>query len=253
MKQRGLAPILIILLLTAAVGGYFLYQKQVKPATAPQITAQSSPSPKDETVNWKTYTIQKVLFSMKYPPNWTVTEKKFNESEEEIIFSGSEGKISFKIGTGFGGGCPIPITIKISGQELQGCQTENEQRISFGKETNTSFNAGNGDGAMAKLNIQVDADIASPVQSNKTTILNILSTFKFLDSTIDVPRDVSENGQEYFVFKDIKLKIQRVKEGEYCEGRFNASQRTYQKCASGLKCQFTQGSAQDAPGICVKE
>lgn len=42
-KQKGLAPILIVILIALTIGGYLIYQKQVKPVSVPQQTPQSSP------------------------------------------------------------------------------------------------------------------------------------------------------------------------------------------------------------------
>lgn len=63
--EAGLAPILIVILITLGVGGYLLFQKQVKPVVVPQQTAQSTTSA--ETASWKTYTNTEVGFSIKYP------------------------------------------------------------------------------------------------------------------------------------------------------------------------------------------
>jgi len=94
LHERGLAPILIVLLIALAVGGYFVYQQQAKttlPTPSPtQTTIQPSPSPTAasplpngagasgaptgdaETANWKTYTTDK--FAFKYPQNYVVKE-----------------------------------------------------------------------------------------------------------------------------------------------------------------------------------
>lgn len=77
-KQKGLAPILIVLLIAVGIGGYLLYQKQPKQIFQPQNPAisQSSPTPSlsvtsvkkdDETANWKTYTNSNAGLSFKYP------------------------------------------------------------------------------------------------------------------------------------------------------------------------------------------
>ena len=72
-KQKGLAPILIVLLI-AVIGGYLIYQNQSAkpykpfPAAAPEIKPSSSPV--NETANWKTYTHPILKFSVKYPTNW---------------------------------------------------------------------------------------------------------------------------------------------------------------------------------------
>lgn len=59
MNQKGLAPILIVLLIALALGGYFLYQQQAKPASQPTTqTTQPSPS----AVNEKGYLGGKVEF-----------------------------------------------------------------------------------------------------------------------------------------------------------------------------------------------
>lgn len=48
MTQKGLAPILIVLILAFLVGGYFVYQNQVKSTPTPQSTTQPSPSPRSK-------------------------------------------------------------------------------------------------------------------------------------------------------------------------------------------------------------
>lgn len=74
--------ILMILLLVAifGVGGYILGASQNKIVqTKPVVqTLQPSPSPVDETANWKTYTSEDGTFSFKYPSDWAY-EKKGSE------------------------------------------------------------------------------------------------------------------------------------------------------------------------------
>ena len=73
-RQKGLAPILIVILIALAIGGYLIYQKQFKVVPALQQTVQ--PSPVDETANWKTYTSSSYSFSLKYPNDWIIGERK---------------------------------------------------------------------------------------------------------------------------------------------------------------------------------
>lgn len=99
--QKGLAPILIVLLIALGIGGYFIYKinnppapsitgpvgillwdriKQVKPAPASpntQPTPQPSPRPSGnvETANWKTYTNKESGYSFMYPQNFQVTTR----------------------------------------------------------------------------------------------------------------------------------------------------------------------------------
>lgn len=50
MKQRGLAPILIVLILAALVGGYLIYQNQNQPKTVTNPQGYSGPPPEKVTV-----------------------------------------------------------------------------------------------------------------------------------------------------------------------------------------------------------
>ncbi len=92
MKQKGFAPILIVVLIAAAVGGYFWFNdsnnqtkpaqnvqttKTPAPATKPESTSSAaSPAPNGagETANWKTYTNTKFGYQIKYPSNREYTE-----------------------------------------------------------------------------------------------------------------------------------------------------------------------------------
>lgn len=69
--QKGFAPILIVLLIALAIGGYLTYQKQIKstplPQPSPSSITTSVASSSDETTNWKTYTNDMFNFSFKYP------------------------------------------------------------------------------------------------------------------------------------------------------------------------------------------
>lgn len=74
MTQKGLAPILIVLILAFLVGGYLVYTNYKLPVfdrtnnrtkTTPSQTTQSSSS-SNQTGNWKTYTHSDFIF--KYPP-----------------------------------------------------------------------------------------------------------------------------------------------------------------------------------------
>lgn len=93
MKQKGIAPILIILLIAAAIGGYLVYtnysnlsrvksrdnRTKVTPPPSTQITPLPSSTP-DATVNWKTYINTKYNFSLKYPPNWKLDSSILDSS-----------------------------------------------------------------------------------------------------------------------------------------------------------------------------
>ncbi|MCL5784124.1 MAG: hypothetical protein M1142_02075 [Patescibacteria group bacterium] len=83
MHQRGLAPLLVVILIAVAIAGYVIYQKQIKPVSlSRQIQATPSPVSKNESsgsadvANWKTYTDQNVSF--KYPSDWNVYHDRNN-------------------------------------------------------------------------------------------------------------------------------------------------------------------------------
>lgn len=90
MKQKGFAPILIVLLVALGIGGYLIYQKQAKPIPVPQPspspvttpasspTASSSatspvPDGSGETVDWKTYISKDKSVLFMYPIDAKVT------------------------------------------------------------------------------------------------------------------------------------------------------------------------------------
>lgn len=85
--QKGFVPILIVIFVAAAaaLGGFLIYQNQIKPTQpASPSTAQPTlqPSPlsteapakvEDPTANWKTYIFSVAnpdSYSLKYPPDW---------------------------------------------------------------------------------------------------------------------------------------------------------------------------------------
>lgn len=73
-RQKGLVPVLIIILIAAGISGYFVYTNSQTKTPTP--TSQPSPSPSDaspvptgatETANWKTYTSLTMAFELRYP------------------------------------------------------------------------------------------------------------------------------------------------------------------------------------------
>lgn len=89
MIQKGLAPILIVLLLALALGGYLVYQRQTKsnPVASP------APTTAGETANWKTYANQKYHFQINYPNsnNWHLGAYIENNSHPEIFIENDRG------------------------------------------------------------------------------------------------------------------------------------------------------------------
>lgn len=78
MKNKGFAPIIILVLIALAVAGYFgykNYQEKNKPRlfndVLPRPTATSDP-----TANWKTYSFSKIGFSFKLPSDWSLLSSR---------------------------------------------------------------------------------------------------------------------------------------------------------------------------------
>lgn len=101
MKQKGLAPIVIIILVAVALGmsGYLIYSKQAKPTTPLQRVTKATPavstlpaesSSSAETSNWKAYINGKMKFSLKIPPLW------FSHPENKVL-SGYSAVFSYPI------------------------------------------------------------------------------------------------------------------------------------------------------------
>lgn len=89
MNQKGLAPILIVVLIALGIGGYVFYQNQTKITSQPQHTVQPSPTPQKAPASdntqanpsptstlkpatksgWKSYSDSKIGFSYQLPEN----------------------------------------------------------------------------------------------------------------------------------------------------------------------------------------
>ena len=76
MKQKGFAPIIILLVITVIGGvGYFAYIKGYLNYFIPKSNFNSIPIPppsSDLTANWKTYTNTKYGYTIEYPSNYFV-------------------------------------------------------------------------------------------------------------------------------------------------------------------------------------
>lgn len=103
-KQKGIAPILIVILIALALGGYLLYQKQFKPVsvlqpspspvTSPEASSSATASPESTGIretanpdsivaNWKTYENKPFFYQIKYPSNWIVQNVLYGQSLTE--------------------------------------------------------------------------------------------------------------------------------------------------------------------------
>jgi len=86
MNQKGFANIALVIIIVILVGaaGYFTLIKKSSPITqetntqssiqTQQAAKSSTPTPKNETASWKTYTNSKYGIIFKYPPSLTIKE-----------------------------------------------------------------------------------------------------------------------------------------------------------------------------------
>lgn len=94
MNEKSFVNIILIVIVVLAVGavGYFVFVKKSAPIaqqtpTPSQNNNPVSPTPtqKNETVNWKTYSNSKYNFSLKYPNGWTTEESSQTDLTGRII------------------------------------------------------------------------------------------------------------------------------------------------------------------------
>lgn len=106
-KQKGLAPIIIIVLIAlTAIGVYFLGTKNILELPTFPLSPTLSPSPTstpDPTANWKIYTSSEFGFTFKYPQDWDVKKET-----PEIVKYREFGSPDFESGKMFGG-CDLYI------------------------------------------------------------------------------------------------------------------------------------------------
>ena len=221
MNQKGLTPIVIILLIVAAiVGGILFYQKQTAqntilnkdqslysgpPKTEKKLVAEQIPD------NWKTFSAKDydIYFSLKYPDDW----KAVDQYGKRVIYYTAEDKKQYEIEV-----CAVARGIQPPPREVE--QTAGEALDSNGlvilkqtwkfKDTNAVYFV-DGDIAHSNSNVLCKVRFNLP-ENNQEKYLKIfdqiLSTFKFLDQnnsissndvskmsmTVD-PCDFNEDGQ----------------------------------------------------------
>src|SRR3989344_4251054 len=81
MNQKGFVNIILVVVIVVLVGavGYFVVVKKSEPIaqqpTSTPATSQTkspTPTPKDETANWKTYSNNRYSYTILYPSSWFV-------------------------------------------------------------------------------------------------------------------------------------------------------------------------------------
>lgn len=107
VRQTGLAPILIVVLMAVlTVGGYLIYKlpRNVVAPPTPQTTPVLSPTPSPangtaETANWKTYRNAKYKYSVDYPNTFQVIEAKIGDPTKKccatVLLKNELQKVTF--------------------------------------------------------------------------------------------------------------------------------------------------------------
>lgn len=190
MNQKGLSPILIIILITAALGGFVIYQQQSsqpKPNPSPQPTAQPSPV-SNETADWKTYAGS--IYSFEYPSDWTIRENSGDGYYNQVIqITNSANSLGitlspFQYPYGFGGTMDVKTNkIKVTVENKDYSATEDviskrkayvDLTIQKNKEHHILFGTGY-PAASDHLKSLEDYN------NQKATMLKIISTLKIKD------------------------------------------------------------------------
>lgn len=86
-NQKGLTPIVVIVIIALLLGGYLLYQNQNKQIV---ITPETPTSTNDETATWQTYTNSNEGFSIKYPPDWKIFQPPYDRNQTNYIIGFSK-------------------------------------------------------------------------------------------------------------------------------------------------------------------
>lgn len=199
MKQKGLAPILIVVLIAVALGGYLIYSQQTKPTPplpkpaivpqTPQATPVPSPIP-NETTNWKTYTNTKEGYSVGYPKEVSLEEDPYGYGiwlDEQILIS-----VSQKSWRNCKGNCPTIDSIEdIKIGNYQAKRIQGRQGNMIGSPGKFQIIEIENRGKFYTLRLQAikkdniplseTADPNTEISKDETNLFNqILSTFKFI-------------------------------------------------------------------------
>lgn len=188
MKQKGLIPIVIILLIAIlVVGGYLIYKLPrtgVTPSTPQPTQLTSVLIPKNESTNsaeitnWKTYTNNTYKYSFKYPETWQI-EPYFTDKEVWIVNVNDKSKRHYSISLRFSEVAPgiTPIATKTTINNI-----EAYVHLNSDEETSTNddyfFKIGENKyiGFSFPVKIQLSDKITQA--TNIETAKNILKTFK---------------------------------------------------------------------------
>lgn len=192
-----IVAVFIIVILLGLVGFLFMQnnqlkneQAQVPPSPLPTLlpTLEPTPTPtEDPTADWVVFSND--TYAFKHPPDWVVEEASGEPFGEKVSITNSTGSVAIVVATGdlpFGFGQveleTNPIIISVGGIEIQGEEVTVDGRsvhVVYDHSANEQsykiiFGTGSpaGDDQLASLD---------DYNSQKDTLLEILSTFKFTE------------------------------------------------------------------------
>lgn len=197
MKQKGFAQILI-LLVVVLVAGYFAFQyyrlKNQTIASLPPVNLPvvSPTALADPTADWQTYTNKIYNYEFKYPDNWYIIPNKDNS-----VDAGPNSLESLQALGGHGGGVDNPIFIVYSNQNAITDSADGTEKVLSQKNIDVS--------GIPAISYKVSGSVGfeeativlikskkleiiyydKPFQQYQDTFDQILSTFKFTDTSGD--------------------------------------------------------------------
>lgn len=159
------------------------------------------PTGDSTTSSWQTFSSDVAKFSFQYPATWSLKESspiKLNTDEVngQLSLTGPEGSATITLGTGFGGG-----TCDVWGGKLQNIKVGNQIQktcllVQNNQENYNSTCADCGDLKNSTIDYNVKYTVNTPVDTNRSTLTKILSTFKFTKINADLKSQI-ENWTAY--------------------------------------------------------
>src|SRR3989344_3231718 len=187
ISPKKLTPKLLAIIVAALVlagiayGGYWYWQEQ-------DLIVPPSPSPADETSEWKTYRNERYGFEIKYPASKPINEYESNVKNDNLFFSLD---IDYKQTNGDMGGFPVYLRLDIvPTSQKTDCVGEYDGTLTIGGFlTGRCLNSGSYFGEGEGLWVDVIKDELKYVfradfyDINRGAVDNIIATFKFTSTS----------------------------------------------------------------------
>lgn len=239
MKQKGFAPIIILVLIALAVVGYFGY-KNYWPKLQTLVVSPTPTATDDPTANWKTYTNTAYGFSFKYPSDLKVEQMGTSPYEQyKLVYMGKKQGDSGRTQTSLFDGYVFYVSSrgtdsvdKVAQDTFNGSKENCYEQTKWSNITTSTLGGrasktysvtnclgdytenfvSNGKNTFEITQIYIGG---SPEYSQYKSITNqILSTFKFTDSKIsDIPQPISSFFAE--INKNFNLNLVPIAENEF--------------------------------------